>query len=81
MSLFANLLAGAASFFASNWAPTVQFDRYPQSPVGESSIATLILALSGLALLQFGPNAIFFGSFLGSGWSLLNQIAEWSNSP
>ncbi|MCH2428291.1 MAG: hypothetical protein MK168_03030 [Candidatus Thalassarchaeum sp.] len=49
--------------------------------MGESSIATLILALSGLALLQFGPNAIFFGSFLGAGWSLLNQIAEWSNSP
>ncbi|MEE2630395.1 MAG: hypothetical protein VX492_06065 [Candidatus Thermoplasmatota archaeon] len=78
MSLFANLLAGSVSFFASNWVPTVQFDQYPNST---TAIATLILALSGLALLQYGPNAIFFGSFLGSGWSLLNQIADWFAAP
>jgi hypothetical protein len=40
------------------------------------AIAILIIAISGLALQLLGPNAIFFGTFLGSGWALLNQISE-----
>ena len=73
MSLLANVLIGTASFVASNWVPSASVSEGHASPL---AVAILIIAISGLALQLLGPNAIFFGTFLGSGWALLNRISE-----
>tara|TARA_B100000959_G_scaffold205932_1_gene215902 strand:+ start:3535 stop:3681 length:147 start_codon:yes stop_codon:yes gene_type:complete len=39
-------------------------------------LAACILGASGVALYLWGPNVIAFGAFLGSGWVLLNEMAD-----
>jgi hypothetical protein len=63
------VLSGAASFVISFWLPSKYFSV-------KRELAACILGASGVALYLWGPNVIAFGAFLGSGWVLLNEMAD-----
>jgi hypothetical protein len=64
-----NVLSVAASFAVSFWLPS----KYTSV---KRELAASIFGVSGIALYLWGPHAISFGSFLGSGWMILNEMAN-----
>jgi len=45
-------------------------------PVSGEVLSGLMLSSAGIQLWTSGPNSLFFGMIIGSGWFLLNAISD-----
>ena len=68
---FAGVIVGLGCFVISFWVTKSGIVALTRLHTG-----AILLLTSGAALHLIGPHPIAFGLFLGSGWSLLNQLVD-----
>ena len=71
IQFFASAIVGLGCFAVSFWVSRSRIIALTSRHTG-----AILLLTSGAALHLIGPNPIAFGLFLGSGWSLLNQLVD-----